>query len=149
MPQPLQLKQRHLALRRREAPSIELAVDGGAEPAQDVLGLPTPAPGLGARLGQLLAEPLGLAPRRRQLPPVKRDARERGNENQELERLQRQRDAPAILDREIGRHEQRDYREERDRHATIEQLKDPNPTRAHSLRRAVRGSSRLARSAGT
>jgi hypothetical protein len=114
VPQPLELEQRDLTFGRREPPFVELTIDGNAQAGQHVLRVLTPPPRLGPGLGQFEIEPCRPPPRRRHLPPVQRDARERRHKNQQLESLQRERYAAPVFDRQVGRHQDRDQREDGD-----------------------------------
>ena len=53
VPKSLELEQRHLALGRRKAPSVELTVDRDAESLEHFLRFLTPAPRVLARFGEL------------------------------------------------------------------------------------------------
>src|SRR5215831_6739133 len=70
MPQALQLQQRDLALGRREAPLLELAIDGRAKALEHILGLAAPPLGVCPRCGQFTVQPFRLRPCRCQLPAV-------------------------------------------------------------------------------
>lgn len=119
VPEPLQLQERDLALGGRQTPSIELPIHRRTQPFEHVLRLLIPAPGVFApsmgfrpRGGQLAIEITGSTPFINSLPPLEGDAGEGRDENQKLERLERDGYAPVELDREVGGHERRDQREE-------------------------------------
>jgi hypothetical protein len=76
-----------------------------AVPPPRVLGPPRD---LGARCREFAIELVRAVPRRVHLPPVKRDAGERGEKDHHFERLQHERHATQKLDGEIRRHERGD-----------------------------------------
>src|SRR5438105_3358590 len=110
MPETLELEQRDVAFSRRQAPLVELGVDGYAQALEHVLRLAAPALRVSARLGQLTAELLGSRSRRCELPRLNADAREGGGEDKHLEGL-RGEAAGVGIDDGIDSHEHGDERE--------------------------------------
>src|SRR5262249_37108861 len=112
--QSLQLKKRHVAFGGCQPPAIELLVDGSAESGEEVLRLPIPSSCVGRpsahfllSQSQLDVELVGAPLRGRHLPPVKRHAAERRDENYKLERFQGECDAITQLDSDVDRHQER------------------------------------------
>src|SRR5215472_13445413 len=105
MPKPLQLQQGDVAFGRREAPLLELTIDGRAEALEHILRLAAPALGVCPRCGQFTVQPFRLRPCGCELPAVDSNPGQRQDEHQDLERLRDERSVLAIVNDGVDGHE--------------------------------------------